>query len=97
MTKRTGFLITATYFLPIDKKNFAAQAATFSAIADIESTGKLPADFAGTLLTVKAKQGSADVPDSPTVVALAQGSAVSDAGDEPVIPAVADADKINKK
>ena len=65
MTKRTGFLITATYFLPIDKKNFAAQAATFSAIADIEATGKLPADFTGTLLTVKAKQGSADIPDAP--------------------------------
>jgi len=65
MTKRTGFLITATYFLPIDKKNFAAQAATFSAIADIEATGKLPSDFAGTLLTVKAKQGSADIPDAP--------------------------------
>lgn len=64
MTKRTGFLITATYFLPIDKKNFAAQAATFSAIADIEATGKLPDDFAGTLLTVKAKQGSADIPDA---------------------------------
>lgn len=70
MTKKTGFLITATYFLPIDKKNFAAQAATFSAIADIEATGKLPADFAGTLLTVKAKQGSADIPDAPQTAAV---------------------------
>jgi len=60
MTKRTGFLITATYFLPIDKKNFAAQAATFSAIADIEATGKLPDDFIGELISVKAKQGSTD-------------------------------------
>lgn len=65
MTKKSGFLITATYFLPIDKKNFAAQAATFSAIAEIEKTGTLPADFAGTLIAVKAKQGSADIPDAP--------------------------------
>lgn len=65
MNKKTGFLITATYFLPIDKKNFAAQAATFSAIAEIEKTGTLPADFAGTLIAVKAKQGRADIPDVP--------------------------------
>lgn len=65
MTKRTGFLITATYFLPIDKKNFAAQAATYAAIAEVEKTGTLPADFSGTLISVKAKQGSADVPDAP--------------------------------
>lgn len=65
MTKKSGFLITATYFLPIDKKNFAAQAATFSAIAEIEKTGALPADFAGTVISVKAKQGSADIPDAP--------------------------------
>jgi len=64
MTKKTGFLITASYFLPIDKKNFAAQAATYAAIADIEKTGTLPADFAGTLIGVKAKQGSADIPDA---------------------------------
>lgn len=65
MTKKSGFLITATYFLPIDKKNFAAQAKTFTAIADIEKTGTLPADFAGTVISVKAKQGSADIPDAP--------------------------------
>jgi len=65
MTKRPGFIITANYFLPIDKKNFAAQAKTFAAVAEIEANNKLPADFAGTLLTVKAKQGSADIPDAP--------------------------------
>lgn len=70
MTKKTGFLITATYFLPIDKKNFAAQAATFSAIAEIEKTGTLPADFAGTLIAVKAKQGSADIPDAPQTASV---------------------------
>jgi len=85
MTKRTGFLITATYFLPIDKKNFAAQAATFSAIAEIEKSGSLPADFAGELISVKAKQGSAEVPDT------------APNPDEPVLPAVADADQVNAK
>ena len=88
MTKRTGFLITATYFLPIDKKNFAAQAATFSAIADIEKTGKLPADLAGELTTVEAPQGSTDA--APVAEAAPNP-------DEPVLPSVAEADHVNAK
>jgi len=65
MTKRTGFLITATYFLPIDKKDFAKQATAYATMAEIDKTGTLPADFSGTLLSVKAKQGTADIPDAP--------------------------------
>lgn len=66
MTKKAGFLVTATYFLPIDKKDFAKQAATYQAMAEIEKSGKLPPDFTTTavLVAVKAKQGSADVPDA---------------------------------
>lgn len=66
MTKKTGFIITATYFVPIDKKDFAKQALAYATMAEIDKTGTLPADFAGTLLSVKAKQGSADIPDAPT-------------------------------
>lgn len=65
MTKRTGFIITATYFVPIDKKDFAKQAAAYATMAEIEKTGMLPADFSGAILSVKAKQGTADVPDAP--------------------------------
>lgn len=65
MTKKTGFIITATYFVPIDKKDFAKQAAAYATMAEIDKSGTLPDDFAGSLLSVKAKQGSADVPDVP--------------------------------
>ncbi len=88
MTKRTGFLITATYFLPIDKKNFAAQAATFVTMDQIEKTGTLSADFTGELVSVKGKQGSTDV---------VPASATAPNPDEPVLPAVADVDQVNGK
>lgn len=68
MTKKAGFLVTATFFLPIDKKDFAKQAATFKAMADIQATNTLPPDFTATatLIGVKAKQGSADIADTPS-------------------------------
>lgn len=64
MSKKPGFIVTATYFIPIDKKDFKRQAATYAAMSEIEATGKLPEDFDGTLIAVKAKQGSADVPEA---------------------------------
>lgn len=66
MTKKTGFIITATYFVPIDKKDFALQAKAYATMAEIDKTGTLPADFAGNLISVKAKQGSVEVDDAQT-------------------------------
>lgn len=68
MTKKAGFLVTLSYFLPIDKKDYAKQAATYQAMAEIEKTGRLPADLISTAILVgvpKVKQGNQDVPDAP--------------------------------
>jgi hypothetical protein len=58
MAKQSGFFVNVRYFVPIDKKDFAKQAAAYSTMAEIEKEGKLPADFAGDVIDVKVKQGS---------------------------------------
>lgn len=66
MTKKTGIIVTATYFVAIDKKDYAKQSAAYAALAKIEETGALPDGFidTATVLSVKAKQGSTDVADA---------------------------------
>lgn len=89
MTKQTGFLITATYFVPIDKKDFSKQAAAYATMAEIEKTGALPADFDGQLISVKAKQGAhtpTELPsatDEPDAVTKMQGDKVTERGGKP--------------
>lgn len=85
MTKQTGFLITATYLLPIDRKDFGKQAAAYAVMADIEKTGTLPADFTGELVSVKAKQGahtSTPATTEPPVTEMV-GTEVTKRGDKP--------------
>lgn len=67
MTKTKGFKIRVDLFLPIDKKDFAKQAATYQLIADIQKTGKVPAELlqAAHILSIDVKDGSAEIPAAP--------------------------------
>lgn len=62
MTKKHGFKIKAEFFLELDKMDFKKQAATYAALAEIQSTGKLPASFleTATVISVSAKAGGYD-------------------------------------
>ncbi len=85
MTKTPGFKIRIDAFLPIDKKDFAKQAKAYQMIADLQKPGAgLPADFLSsvTITGIDAKQGTAELPAADP--------------NEPVLPAVADADAKNK-
>jgi hypothetical protein len=66
MTKKFGFIIRLDAFLEIDKKNFAKQAEAFALMAEIEKTGKLPAEFfeRAKVLGLTVTQGNKDVPDA---------------------------------
>lgn len=64
MSKKAGFLVIATYFVPIDKSSFAAQAKAFADMDTITKTGKLPDGFAAPLVSVKAKRGAAEIADT---------------------------------
>jgi hypothetical protein len=68
MTKKFGFIIRLDAFLEIDKKNFSKQAEAFALMADIEKSGKLPAEFfeRAKVLGLTVKQGNSDIPDTPT-------------------------------
>lgn len=62
--KKKGFILTVTAFMETDPKDFAKQAATYTAMAEIEKTGKLPPGMLDTLpiLGVVAKPGSRELP-----------------------------------
>jgi hypothetical protein len=64
MAKTQGFKITATFFLPVDKKNFTAQRDAYGLVAGIQESNKLPDDFLSrvTLIDVSAKQGGHELP-----------------------------------
>lgn len=86
MTKKHGFKIRIDAFLELDKKNFGKQAETYGLIAEMQKTGKLPANFFDTAVIVKvdARQGGQDFEDAPgddgdvplTTEPLAEGSTV---------------------
>ena len=86
-TKQKGFKIRVDYFLPIDKKDFTKQAAAYTLIAGIKSTGQLPADFLdqAAVIGIDAKEGSAELPETAPI----------DPPDEPPLPEVAEADAKN--
>lgn len=65
MTKTPGFHIRIDAFIPIDKKDFAKQAAAYQTIADIQKNNALPAGFfdTATIIGITPKQGAADIPE----------------------------------
>lgn len=67
MAKKTGFKVNIVAFVEIDKKDFGKQAAAFAMMDTITRTGKLPEGFmaSASILSINAKQGSADIPDQP--------------------------------
>ncbi len=68
MAKKTGFYVNVKYFVEVDKKDFAKQAAAYGLLAEIEKSKTLPDDFASSAVVVDiaAKQGSYDPGASET-------------------------------
>lgn len=88
MTKKTGINIRLDAFIEIDKTNFAQQRDAFGVLAEIEQTGKLPANFfdLAVIVDLSAKQGSADVPDAP----------IGTDPDEPALPGVIEEEPVTE-
>ena len=59
MSKQNGFIVTAKFFVPIDKTDFAKQRDAFALMADIQDKKALSPEFlaAAEVLGVTAKQG----------------------------------------
>lgn len=62
MAKQTGFFVTAKYFVPLDKKDFAKQRDAYAMMANIQQAQNLSAEFieAATLVDVVVKPGGYD-------------------------------------
>lgn len=66
-TKTPGFNIRIDAFIPVDKKNFSAQAAAFALVGALQDTKKITPEFlqGATILDINAKLGTADLTAIP--------------------------------
>lgn len=74
MSRQSGYIVTAKFFVPSPKNDFAKQAAAATMMATVTTTKTMPADFLALakLTDISAKYGSQDVPDDITEPAPAK-------------------------